>query len=240
MAEVFFENPPALQGKEENQLRQLYGYLNAMSEKLNTALMDVTIEQMAPATRQVITSQAETQVKDFETLKSMIIKTAEVVRHEMDEIRVHLEDNYQALSTQFGEYQQNLTNDITMTAMGILQDYQFQERITGLENDTGSFMRQISQYIFTGLISSNPVRYGIAIGENITSYDQDGNPYINNQQKTATFTMDELAFWQGETKMAWFASRVMHIDNAEIESSMKMGNHTWRILEGGAMALISG
>lgn len=240
MAEVFFENPPALQGKEENQLRQLYAYLNAMSEKLNTALMDVTIEQMAPEARKVITGTAETQVKDFETLKSMIIKTAEVVRHEMDEIRVHLEDNYEALSSQFGEYERNLTNDITMTAEGILQEYQFQERITGLESDTESFQRQINQYIFSGLISENPVRYGIAIGENITAYDQDGNPYLNTEQKTATFTMDELAFWQGETKMAWFASRVMHIDNAEIESSMKMGNHIWRIMADGAMALISG
>ena len=240
MAEVFFDNPPALQGKEENQLRQIYMYLNAMSDKLNTALMDVTIEQMAPQTRQVITNQAEVSQKNYDSLKSMIVKTAEIVRHEMDEIRVRLEDNYTALSSQFGEYERNLTSTITATANGILQDYQFQERITGLENDTESFQRQINQYIFSGLISESPVRYGIAIGENVTAYDQDGNPYLNTNQKTATFTMDELAFWQGETKLAWFASRVMHIDNAEIENTMKMGNHTWKILADGALGLVSG
>lgn len=240
MAEVFFDNPPALQGKEENKIQQLYLYLNAMSEKLNTALMDVTIEQMAPETKQVITGQAEVSQQHYDSLKSMIVKTAQVVRHEMDEIRVHLEDNYEALSDQFGEYQRNLTSEITATAEGILQDYQFQERITGLENDTESFMRQVNQYIFFGLINENPVRYGIAIGENVTKYDEHGNTSINNNQKTATFTMDELAFWQGETKLAWFASRVMHIDSAEIENTLKMGNHTWKILTDGAMGLVSG
>lgn len=240
MAEVFFDNPPALQGKEENKIQQLYLYLNAISEKLNTALMDVTIEQMAPETRQVITGQAETSQKNYDSLKSMIVKTAGIVRHEMDEIRTHLEDNYEALSDQFGEYQRNLTSEITATANGILQDYQFQERIKGLENDTESFQRQINQYIFSGLISENPVRYGIAIGENVTAYDQDGNPYLNTEQKTATFTMDELAFWQGTTKLAWFASQVMHINSAEIENTLKMGNHTWKILADGAMGLVSG
>ncbi len=240
MAEVFFDNPPALQGKEDNKIQQLYLYLNAMSEKLNTALMDVTIEQMAPETKQVITGQAEVSQQHYDSLKSMIVKTAQVVRHEMDEIRVHLEDNYTALSDQFGEYQRNLTSEITATANGILQDYQFQERITGLENDTESFMRQVNQYIFFGLINENPVRYGIAIGENVTKYDEHGNPSINDNQKTATFTMDELAFWQGTTKLAWFASRVMHIDSAEIENTLKFGNHTWKIMTDGAMGLVSG
>ena len=43
MAEVFFDNPPVLNGAEKEQILQLQRYLNAMSEKLNIALMDISI-----------------------------------------------------------------------------------------------------------------------------------------------------------------------------------------------------
>jgi len=240
MANVFFDNPPMLTGKEDNQLQQVYRYLSAMSDKLNMALMDITIEQMAPQTRQTISSTQEKQAQDYTTLKSMIIKTAEVVRHEMDEISTHLEDNYQALSSQFGEYERNLGSTITATAEGILQEYQFQERITGLEDDTESFQRRINQYIFSGLVDEINGKYGIAIGENVTAYDEQGNPYLNTDRKTATFTMDELAFWHGTTKMAYFTDNVFHISQGEVTKSMKMGNHTWQIMTDGSMGLIGG
>ena len=240
MAEVFFDSPPALAGKEEDQLRQIQRYLMAMSDKLNTALMDISIEQLAPEAKQTITVTQETGAKNYDTLKSMIVKTAEIVRHEMDEITTHLQDNYEALSSQFGAYERNLDSTITATAEGILQEYQFQERITGLEEDTGSFERRINQYIFSGLVDEVNGKYGIAIGENVTAYDANGNPYLNSERKTATFTMDELAFWHGETKMAYFSDNVFHIAQGEVTQSMKMGNHTWRVMTGGALGLISG
>ena len=243
MGEVFFDNPPMLQGKEEDQLRQLQRYLSAMSDKLNMALMSITIEQMAPETRTIITKQEDTAAKNYTSLKTMIVKTAEVVRHEMDEITARLEDNYTALSDQFGSYERDLVSTITATANGILQDYQYEERIQGLESEAGDtevFKRRLDQYIFSGLVDEQNGRYGIAIGENVTSYDEHGNPYLNENRKTATFTMDELAFWHGEIKMAWFTDNVMHIAHGEVTDSMKMGNHTWKILSNGAMGLIGG
>ena len=243
MADVFFDNPPVLQGREEDQLRQLARYLSAMSDKLNQALMTITIEQMTPETQQAITGAQQDTQKQYDGLKSMIVKTAEVVRHEMDEITARLEDNYQALSDQFGTYERNLSNTITATAEGILQDYRYEERIQGLEGgaeDTDGFMRRINQYIFTGLIDEVSGKYGIAIGENVTAYDNDGNPYLNTNRKTATFTMDRLSFWQGETELAYFSDRVFHIENGEVTKTMKMGNHTWTILTDGSMGLISG
>jgi len=236
MAEVFFDSPPTLQGAEKEQLLQLQRYLMAMSDKLNTALMDVSIEQMAPEVKQTITTAQQTTAQNYETLKSMIVKTADIVRHEMDVITAHLEDNYEALSEQFGTYERNLDSTITATAEGILQNYQLVERVTGLENDTDSFERKINQYIFTGLVDSVNGKYGIAIGENVTNADGT----LNSAAKCATFTMDELAFWHGETKMAYFSDNIFHIAQGEVTSSMKMGNHTWRVMTGGSLGLISG
>lgn len=240
MANVFFDSPPTLNGDERVQLVQIQRYLNAMSDKLNAALMDITIEQMAPETKQTITKTQDTVQQNYTSLKSLIVKTAEIVRHEMDEIRIHLEDNYTALSEQFGEYERNLVNDITATAEGILQEYAFDERITGLQDDTESFQRRINQYIFSGLVDEVSGKYGIAIGENVTAYDAEGNPYLNTEKKTATFTMDELAFWNGEIKMAYFTDNVFHIAQGEITNTLKMGQHTWKIMTDGAMGLLSG
>ena len=240
MAE-FFDNPPMLSGTEEEQLKATWRYLSAMSEKLNIALNQISIEQMEPETRTQIMTAGQTAITEQATaLKSMIIKTAEVVRHEMDEITAHLEDNYTALSSQFGEYERNLTSNITATAEGILQEYQYTEKITALEEGTESFQRNLSQYIFTGLVDEVNGKYGIAIGENVTAYDAQGNPYMNTERKTATFTMDRLSFWQGEKELAYFSDSVFHIAQGEVTDYMKMGNHTWKILADGSMGLISG
>ena len=239
----FFDNPPILQGTAEEKLRQLYSYLSIMSEKLNEAQTSITIEQMTPEAQRVINGAAQNTQAQYDGLKSMIIKTAEIVRHEMDVISTELHDDYDALSSQFGEYQRNLTSEITATAEGILQEYQFQERISGLEegsDDYIAFERRINQYIFSGLVDEQNGRYGIAIGENVTAYDNQGNPYLDNNRKTATFTMDELAFWHGTTKIAYFSDNVFHIENGEVTKSMKMGMHSWMVLGDGALGLISG
>lgn len=240
MAEVWFENPPELNGTEKDQLIQLQRYLNAMSEKLNQSLMQISIEQMVPETREAIT-RAETKAESTATgLKEMIIKTAQIVRHEMDVIATTLNDNYQALSDQFGAYERNLQSEITATAEGILQDYHYEERVTGLEDEAGNtdvFIRRINQYIFSGLIDEVNGKYGIAIGENVTSYDSQGNPYLNNNQKMATFTMDRLSFWQGNTEVAYFSSNTFYIQRGEILNSLRMGNHTWNVMTDGSIAL---
>lgn len=240
MASEFFDNPPTLIGNEEDQLRQLYRYLNAMSDKLNQALMTITIEQMAPEAQETISRAAEGNQQQYNSLKSMIVKTAEVVHHEMDELRAHFDDDYQALSAQFGTYERNLNSTITATAEGILQEYGYSERITSLENETENFERRINQYIFSGLVDEVNGLYGIAIGENVTAYDANGNPYLNTARKTATFTMQELAFWQGETKIAYFSDHVFHISRGEVTDSMTMGNHTWKVMSDGSMGLIAG
>lgn len=242
MADVFFDNPPVLQGDERTQLQQLKNYLFTISNKLNEAMMTISIEEIsekaAERVQQAQESGAAEKTDAYTTLKSMIIKTAEIVRHEMDEITTHLEDNLEALSSEFGELQRNLTSDITATAEGVLQSYGYEERITGLETEAGttdSFIRKTNQYIFSGLIDENTMTYGIAVGEGVTK--SDGT--LDNNARCATFSMNEMAFWQGTTKMAWFSSGKFYINNGQIENSLQIGNFMWKKIEGGAMALVA-
>jgi len=233
---VFFDTPMNLTGTAEEQLRTLYGYLYTMSEKLNEAMNTITVDNMdqelQTKIREIPSAQDRTQ--EMTALKSMIIKTANIVRNEMDEIRTILEGHYEALSDQFGTYEQNLTNEITATAEGILQSYQFDERITANDESIGAFRRRISQYIFTGLVDAVNGKYGVAVGNNVTNADDT----LNTDQMCATFTMDEMAFYINGTKVAWFGNETFYIDRGKIENSLQIGNHKWMAREDGGMVLV--
>ena len=243
MAEVFFDNPPILNGSETDQLLQLQRYLNTMSEKLNTALMTISIEQLEPETRQVIRAASKEKTQNqYDTLKSLIIKTAEIVRNEMDEITTTLESHYQALSSQFGTYEENLTSTITATARGVLQDYGYDATLEALQSDATDARKYIvnaSAYIFTGLLRDTggvPV-YGIAVGQNVTD-PETGN--LNADNRVAEFTAERLSFFQNGNEVAYFSNNVFYIPNGEVTQSMRMGNHVWKVLSNGALALVAG
>ena len=244
MLDVFFDSPPVLQGDERTQLNQLKNYLFTISNKLNEAMMTISVEEIAEKAAekaQQVTAAEDAGMQDrYTVLKSLIIKTAEIVRHEMDEITTHLEDNLEALSSQFGSLQQNLTADITATAEGVLQSYGYDEKIEGLEDANGnteSYIRQTNQYIFTGLLDSttNPPTYGIAVGDGVTK--NDGT--LNGANKCATFTKDRMSFWQGGTELAYFSSGKFYIRDGEITNTLTIGNYMWKKITGGAIALIA-
>lgn len=239
MAKTFFDDPPILRGEAENQLQQLYTYLMAMSNSLNTALMDISMEQMAPETREEIRQTGrDAMAKQYTGLKSMIIKSAEIVRTEMDEIRTTLEMRQTAMSEQFGNLESRLTNQISATAEGLNQAFDYIEMLSEAAEDSEVFQNKFSTYVNVGVIrydSGRPIT-GIAIGENITN--PDGS--INQNNRMATFTVDRLSFYQNGTEIAYFSNNVFHIANGEINNTLKIGNHIWKKLSDGAMALVAG
>jgi len=237
MAEVFMENPPVLTGSAENQLRQLYGHLFKMSEQLNQALMNITIEQMAPAAQEAIRTggeAAQQNQNERETLKSMIVKTAEVIRSEMTEIRTVLEGHYEAISEQFGTYKEDIQQELSATASGINQVYTLVETVQGTEEETASVLRKLNANIFSGILDPVTGEVGIAIGYNVTN--NDGS--LNQTNKMATFTADRLTFFLNNVAAAYFSNSIFHIADGEIMNSLKMGSYIWKTLSSGAMGLI--
>ena len=233
---VFFDNPPVQSGSAEEQLRTLFRYLETISQKLNESLMMVSMEQANAEAQKAVTIAEETKQTaevNRQDLKSLIIKTAQVVHTEMEEIRTHLQGQVTAISEDFGTFQQNLDTTIAATARGVLQEYNIEERITSAEETTDAFIRRISQYVYTGLLDTGEV--GIAIGTNVT--DSSTGELIPDN-KMATFTSGEISFYQNGTKVAYFGNNMFHIEKGEVLKSMKMGNFTWMIFDNGSMGLM--
>ena len=239
MDNVFFDNPPVLQGDERTQLRQLSGYLHTISNKLNEALMNVSVQAQQEIDQRLnsVTGKSGEERPEIKSLKSLIIKTAEIVRTEMDEISTRLHSETEALSTQFGTLEQTMDATIRATAEGIVQEYYYSELIQDVNANT-SYRTQVNQRIFSGLITDDPVEYGIAIGEGVTAYDEHGNPYLNQNAKVATFTMNRMSFWQGNVELAYFSSGKFYISNGEITNTLTIGNFQFRAMADKSMTLV--
>jgi len=240
MAKTFIDHPPILNGTAEQKIAQLLRHLDDMSNKLNEALMTITIEQMTPEAQTVVKSgaqAAEASREGYETLKSLIIKNAEVARLASEELRIALNKQYTAISEQFGEFTQTIDAQVALTAEGIMQTYNVEERLQAVETDTEDFINNISSYIYSGILDPNdPSVVGIAIGYNVTH--EDGT--LNQQNKMATFTADALTFYVNGSAAAYFSNNVFHIAQGEITDSMRMGNFIWKVLSSGAMGLMKG
>ena len=238
MAEsILFDNPPLQGGRTEDQLRALYAYLGNLSNQLNNAMMTITIEQTRAEKQEqqkTVTAETETAQSDFIKAKSLIIKTAELVRSEMEEIRTTLTGNYEALSEQFGEYQASITQEILATAEGILQSFNIEERISDVEEEMSNFMRSQMSYIYAGILDATTHATGIAIGEGVTN--ENGELVASN--RVVQITSDRIAFYQNETEVAYFSNNNFYIEKGVVRDSMQMGNFMWKVFANGSIGLM--
>ena len=239
-----FDTPPVLSGAEQSQLQQMYNYLYRLSEKLNYAMNHITEEQFADGTKEsLITATAEAgeaTEKEINTVKSLIVKTANVIRNEMDVISTRLRGSYEALSDDFGLYRIETDNRIEANSTGISQVMTTTQTLEAQGADFENYRVTSENYIFAGILGykddMTPVN-GIAIGEGVTTYDQDGNRVLDNNKKVATFTSEKLSFFLNGAEVAYFSNNSMNIASAEIIGSLKMGRYAWRIQPDGSMGL---
>lgn len=101
-------HPPRLSGDERQQLTQLKDYLGALIPQLNLALEQATRQEytLQTAQPQTLRAQKEQQAAaTFADVKSLIIKSADIVNAYYDAISLKLKGLYVAQS-EFGTYQE--------------------------------------------------------------------------------------------------------------------------------------
>lgn len=240
--------PPTLQGDEKAQLQQVWSYLYQLSEALNNNLDAIGGNELTDAERvimQEITAAAGdgTVPNEYETLKSLIIKTADFVRTSIQEYRMVLYGETVA-GSQFGQYSRRTGLDVSITPEGILQKYSLREIVQDLKK----YEINAKNYIKTGLlrtVNSIPV-YGVAIGKDVVTFSEDGTETYNDSNKVAELTADELAFFQGSNKIASYTgskisfyyngTETFYIQNGKLyaKGDMEITNGKKLILASGA------
>lgn len=220
----YIELPQEPQGDEQQQIRAMYGYLFRMAQALNSNLAEIGGSALSDSEMKVMkdvlkrtdaAGNTTGSAQEAETLKSMIIKTAEFIRTAINQYNMTLTGSTEA-EGRLGKYVRNTRLDVDVNPEGIRQDYTFREIIQGLK----TYEINSKNYIKTGLlrkVDGIPV-YGVAIGRDVVSFAEDGTETYNDVNKVAELTEGELSFWQNGTKVAGYTGNRIsfYFDGREI------------------------
>lgn len=221
---------PNITGKtEKEQISQMRSYLYQFAEQLQWALKN--IETGNTSSNVIVqnqgssnSAQAKTSpVATFNSLKSLIIKSADIVNAYYDEINTRLEGIYLAQSD-FGTYAEETAADIQANSTAIEQHYTNLQQII---SDINVRVNEIASnaYIRSGLLDyfeegeneGAPI-YGIEVGQTI---ELDG---VQSFNKFARFTADRLSFYDAnEVEVAYVSDYKLVITNAEVKGNLKLG-----------------
>ena len=208
---------------ERGQLEQIRGYLYQLADQLKWALNSI---ENGSQTTQVVKSSKETETSEneatatFNELKTLIIKSADIVEAYEEEITKKLSGKYVAQS-EYGTFVEETNQTITANSKGISSLYEsVQKIITDL--DGIDKIIEVTANIRSGLLYYNgsgvPI-YGFEVGQrNIING-------VEVFKKYARFTSDRLSFYdKNDTEVAYISDYKLYITNVQISGTLTLGS----------------
>ena len=221
---------------DAGKLQQVQSYLFQLVEQLNFALKSVNsaagsnvIMETARSTGAV--REQETQAS-FNDLKSLIIKSADIVEAYADEIGRKLSAKYVAKS-EFGTYIETTDQTIKATADKVSQQYSSVQQIISDVDALESRLIDVDAYINSGKLyydeNGVPV-YGLEIGQRTQI---DGEEVFN---KYARFTADKLSFFDSNgSEVAYVSDKKLYITHIEVTGTFSIGKLVDTVLSDGSV-----
>ena len=202
----------------EQAIREIQRYLFRMADQLNQALE--TTNQAVGKVRQEAASEkpgsgaGQSPAATFAKIKSLIIKSADIINAYSEAINKTLEGKYVAEST-FGTYREETQAVLSATDKRIEQSYTLLEEIQSSVEELAGGIRQVNAYIRTGLLyeDDNGIGwYGVEIGQ---QSKVDG---VEVFRKFARLTSDRLSFYdQNDVEVAYVSDRKLYITSAQVQ-----------------------
>ena len=228
--------PPYPTGSASQIAARQYSYLFQMAQQLNLALEALESGAAVQGQGGVQQSPAGSAVaslqQQYETLRSQIIKTAEQVEKTTEALTAKLEEEYVAQS-QFGTYVQRLSAYLEANPEALTQYYGFwsdlQANVEAVDAAFNHYRVDTQGYIRTGIVSyegDTPV-YGVAVGQNLTTREVDGETVVEQNNFRAVFTARRLGFWQDDTEIAYLSDNRLYITDITVLSGLNVGQ--WRM-----------
>ena len=229
---------PNITAKDEaGQLLQMKSFLHQLVQELNYAMKTVEggSASVTASTGTHIPAAGGEETKSqatFNSIKGLIIKSADIVNAYYESINKRLEGLYVAQSD-FGTYTEEASQLIKKNSTSIeLFLENMQEIITNLETMEHSLI-EVSANIRPGLLyyddSGIPV-YGLEIGQRTKL---DGEEVFD---KFARFTSDRLSFYdQNDNEVAYISDRKLYITHVEVKGTFRMGGFIDTTLSDGSI-----
>lgn len=221
---------------EQGQLSQMRSYLYQLVEQLNWALNTVqdgavqTVVQPMTAPTVSGTAAAEQEAQDtFNSIKSLIIKSADIVNAYYETMRLRMDGEYVAESD-FGVYRRTTAAELSATIDSVNQLYTDLQSVEKTADGAYDSVRAVTANIKTGLLYTNesgvPV-YGLEVGQRNV---ENG---VESFRKYARFTANRLSFYdQNDTEVAYISDYKLFITQAQITGSITLGRYVADMSDG--------
>ena len=227
--------PPAPTGTLSQQVQKQYAYLFQLAQMLNRAA-----EQAAqqPQTQTVQKTVQAAQAQTAAELKSLIVKSADAVRKEMDRLETELKGSYVAVSD-FGTYLERISQEIEADPTGLSRYFKFasdiQADVDKVGTDFSAYKTDVEGYIRQGIVGYDgtvPI-LGIAIGQNLqtarTGVETEQGVFdeIDKSSNMSVWTTEKLSFYIGGQEAAYFSNGKLTV--AQIATDRIAGAGKWDV-----------
>ena len=230
----------------QTQMAQMRSYMYQMVEQLNWALS--AMDGGASAREQQLPGQTTAPASDnkkeddtnqrMANLRDLIIKSADVVRQEMDRLATELKGSYVAQS-EFGDYLERISQRIEADPSQLSQYFKFASDIRAdvdrVGVDFASYKTDVEGYIRQGIVGYDgtvPI-IGIAIGQDIrtsqTGVETEQGVYdvIDKSSNMSVWTTEKLSFYIGGQETAYFSNGKLTV--AQIAADRITGAGEWDV-----------
>lgn len=237
--------PASPAGSLRQQVMQQYAYLFQMAQQLNLALEQ--LEQAESGTVRAAGAASGGAAggtklaaadRQYQKLRSMIVKTADQVRHTREELTARLQEEYVAVSD-FGSYVASLSAYLEANPEAVTQYYSFfsdlKADVEAVDAAFRHYKVDTEGYIRTGIVSYDgavPV-YGVAVGQDLVCREVDGEQVVEQNNFRAVFTATRLSFWQDATEVAYVSNNRLYITNITVLGGIDVGQWSMEAAEGG-------
>ena len=233
--------PPAPNGSPQQMAVAQYAYLFQMAQQLNLALGQLESGGTGAASGGGTPTHQGTGRREstgYQELKSLIVKTARLVKRQMEQLSARLEGEYVAVSD-FGSYVASLSAYLEANPEAVTQYYSFfsdlQANVEAVDAAFAHYKVDTEGYIRTGIVyydNDMPV-YGVAVGQDLTSREIDGQRVVEQNNFRAVFTATRLSFWQDATEVAYVSNNRLYITNITVLGGIGIGQWSLEAAEGG-------
>jgi hypothetical protein len=218
--------PNITSASDAGKLEQIRSYLFQLADQLKFALN--TIEKSGTSSLQVTNNSNPKAVSEkeaeatFNSVKALIIKSADIVDAYSEEINQRLSGEYVARSD-FGTYSEQTEQSITTNSKEIDRAFTNIQKIEGDIEGLEHSLIEVNANIRSGLLyyddDSVPI-YGLEIGQKNRI---DGEEVFN---KYARFTSDRLSFYdKNDVEVAFISDYKLYITNAQITGTLTLGRY---------------
>lgn len=230
---------------EAGQLIQVKSYLHQLVEQLNWALNTVESSQGGNTSPAVVFERKDISPKEaedtFNSIKALIIKSADIVRAYEETITTNFNGKYFA-DSDFGTYIEETNRKVEENSKGVTETYKNIQTITNADG-TGSLdvladdVRTTNAYIKRGFLENDKKTgsaiYGIEVGET----NADGA-----FMKYARFTADRLSFFdRSDTEVAYIGAGCLYVVGKTVFlGEIQLGSYKTDTIDGLAFTWIGG